>query len=295
MYESFYGLARRPFSKTPDPAFLYEGRLHAEALARLELAVEDKEVALLTGEVGAGKTTLSRALIDRLDERYRVVLVINPRLSPAQLLALIAERLGVAPVPTRKNKLLDALTERLFALYEEGAVPLVIVDEAQLLPSKQVFEELRLLTNLQLDDAPLLGLLLIGQPELRKKLGGASYQSFAQRVGMAYHLGALDLEETGRYIAHRLQVAGRTAPLFEPDAVERVFAGSHGIPRSINTLCQSALLVGFGKDATTIDAAIIDDVLADLASHLGPMFKAPRPPPPLGREGGEKEARGWTS
>lgn len=281
MYEAFYGLSRRPFSKTPDPAFLYEGRAHAEALARLELAAADKEVALLTGEVGAGKTTLSRALIDRLDERYRVVLVINPRLSPAQLLALIAERLGVTPVPTRKQKLLDLLTERLFALYEDGATPLVIVDEAQLLPSKQVFEELRLLTNLQLDDTPLVGLLLIGQPELRTKLSKASLLSFAQRVGMAYHLGALDEDDTGAYIHHRLAVAGRDDPLFEPDAIGRVYAGSHGIPRSINTICQSALLVGYGREARRIDATIVDEVLDDLATHLGPMFRAPRPAPPL--------------
>lgn len=281
MYEAFYGLTARPFSKTPDPAFLYEGRLHAEALARLEMAALDKDTALLTGEVGAGKTTLSRALIDRLDERFRVVLVMNPRLSAAQLLGLIAERLGVTPVPQRKAKLLDLLTERLFALYQEGAVPLVIVDEAQLIPSKQVFEELRLLTNLQLDDAPLLGLLLIGQPELRKKLSKPSLLSFAQRIGMAYHLGALDEEAVGHYIRHRLRVAGREAPLFTDDAVARVYAGSHGIPRSINTLCQSALLVGYGQDAPRVDGRMVDEVLADLATHLGPMFPAPRPAPPL--------------
>ncbi len=281
MYEAFYGLERRPFSKTPDPAFLYEGRAHAEALARLELAAADKEIALLTGEVGAGKTTLSRALIDRLGERYRVVLVINPRLSPAQMLSLVAERLGVTPVPARKTKLLDKLTERLFALYEEGAVPLVIVDEAQLVPSKQVFEELRLLTNLQLDDTPLLGLLVIGQPELRQKLSKPGLLSFAQRIGMAYHLGAFDEEETGAYIRHRLQVAGRVEPLFSDDAIARVHAGSHGIPRSINTICQSALLVGFGNDARRIAGAIVDEVLDDLATHLGPMFRAPRPAPPL--------------
>lgn len=281
MYEAFYGLTARPFSKTPDPAFLYEGRLHAEALARLEMAALDKDTALLTGEVGAGKTTLSRALIDRLDERFRVVLVMNPRLSAAQLLGLIAERLGVSPVPQRKAKLLDLLTERLFAIYQEGAVPLVIIDEAQLIPSKQVFEELRLLTNLQLDDAPLLGLLLIGQPELRKKLSKPGLLSFAQRIGMAYHLGALDEEAVGHYIRHRLQVAGREAPLFTDDAVARVYAGSHGIPRSINTLCQSALLIGYGQDAPRVDGRMVDEVLADLATHLGPMFPAPRPAPPL--------------
>lgn len=281
MYEAFYGLEKRPFSKTPDPAFLYEGKLHGEALARLLFAVEEKDVALLTGEIGAGKTTLSRALIDRLDERYRVVLVINPRLSANQMLALIAERLGVAPVPTRKTKLLDALTDRFYALYEERAVPLVIVDEAHLIPSKQVFEELRLLTNLQLDDEPLLGLLLIGQPELRAKLRRPSYQSFVQRIGIAYHLGPLDREETGAYVRHRLRVAGRSAPLFDDDAIAAIYEGSAGIPRRINTICQSALLVGYGAEAPTIGRGIIEDVLNDLATHLGAVFTPPRPPEPL--------------
>jgi type II secretory pathway predicted ATPase ExeA len=284
MYEDHFGLVCRPFSKTPDPAFLYEGRLHAEALARLELAVEDKDVALLTGEIGAGKTTLSRALIDRLDERFRAVLVINPRLSPSQLLALVAERLGVKTRALKKTALLDALTERLFALYEEGSIPLIIIDEAQMM-SKLVFEELRLLTNLSLDHAPLVGLLLIGQPELRNKLGKAGYRSFAQRVGMAYHLGPLDERETGQYVAHRLAVAGRGEGLFTEDAIDRVHAGSHGIPRSINTICQNALLVGYGHDAAEIDATTVDEVLDDLATHLGPMWAPPRPPAPLG--GGE--------
>lgn len=285
MYQAAYGLSRRPFAKTPDPEFLYESRLHAEALARLELAVEDKDLALLTGEIGAGKTTLSRALIDRLDERYRAVLVINPRVSPAQLLTLIAERLSVAKPPKQKQRLIDALTERLFALYEEGNIPLLIVDEAQMM-SKAVFEELRLLTNLQLDHAPLLGLLLIGQPELRTKLAQKTYKSFASRVGMAYHLGPLDASETARYVQHRLAVAGREQPLFDDEALARVYAGTQGIPRTINTVCQNALLVGYGRDASTIDASVIDEVLDDLATHLGPMWV----PPGAGASGLAKDA-----
>lgn len=275
MYEEFFSLKARPFSKTPDPAFLYAGPTHGEALARLSYAVEEKDIALLTGEVGAGKTTLSRALIDQLDERYRVVLLINPRLSAVQILATIAERLGVEKVPKGKHKLLETLTERLFALYEEGAIPVVIVDEAQLIPSKSVFEELRLLTNLQLDDAPLIGLVLIGQPELRRKLSKPSYASFAQRVGMAYHLGPLDREQTHRYIQHRLSVAGRDRPLFTPDAMDAVYEGAQGIPRRINTVCQGALLVAFGAEQSTIDRPTVTDVLDDLSTHLGAIFPSP--------------------
>lgn len=285
MYESFYGLSRRPFQKTPDPEFLYESRTHAEALARLELAVEDKDVVLLTGEIGTGKTTLSRALIDRLDDRFRPVLVINPRLSPSQLLALIAERLGVQKLKKQKQQVLDQLTERLFELYEDGLIPLVIVDEAQML-GKGPLEELRLLTNLQLDHAPLVGVLLVGQPELRQKLSKAAYRPFAQRVGMAYHLRGLDENETARYVRHRLEVAGRREPLFDDAALARVHAASGGVPRTINTLCQNALLVGYGRDAQVLTEDVVEEVLDDLATHLGPMWKPASPGVAAGRDAG---------
>jgi type II secretory pathway predicted ATPase ExeA len=273
VYEAFYGLNARPFGKTPDPAFLFEGPRHGEALARLETAAADKDIALLTGEIGAGKTTLSRALIDRLDpEKFRVVLVINPRLSAMDMLAFIAERLGVGELPKQKTRVIDALTSRLFALYEEGVAPLVIVDEAHLVTQKAVFEELRLLTNLQLDDAPLVGLMLIGQPELRDTLAKKSLASFTQRIGMAFHLTALDMDETAAYVVHRLMVAGREEPLFTAGALEAVHRGSGGIPRRINTLCQAALLAGFAESAHEIDAQLIEDVRADFAQHLGPLF-----------------------
>jgi type II secretory pathway predicted ATPase ExeA len=277
MYEEFYGLTRRPFSKTPDPAFLYEGAQHGEALARLEMAAAEKEIALLTGEIGAGKTTLSRALIDKLDARYRVVLLMNPRMSAQQVLQTVAERLEVKSLSRNKTKLLDALCGRLYELYEQGAVPLLIVEEAHLIPSKNVFEELRLLTNLQLDDAALLGLILIGQPELREKLARKDYQSFLQRVGIAYHLRPLEDHETAAYIEHRLRIAGRSEMLFTADAVKAIHAGSAGIPRRINTLCNGALLVGFGAAQDVIDRAVVDDVWSDLSTHLGGVFERPSP------------------
>jgi len=272
MYEQFYGLKCRPFSKTPDPSFLFEGSQHAEALARLLTAVEDRDIALLTGEVGAGKTTLSRSLIDRLDEHFRVVLIINPRLSASQMLSLIAERLGVDDVPKAKHKLIDALMVRLYELHESGITPLVIVDEAQLIPSRSVFEELRLLTNLALDDVPLIGLLLIGQPELRNKLAHVDFHSFAQRVGMAFHLGALDRDDVDGYVHHRLRIAGCERRLFTDDAIDVLYHGTQGVPRRINTVCQGALLVGFGNGADVIDADIVQNVLDDLQMHLGPVF-----------------------
>ena len=278
MYEEHFGLHSRPFSKTPDPRFLYEGKQHSEALARMLYAVEEREIAVLTGEIGAGKTLLSRALLDRLEENHRCMLLINPRLSAAQLLSFVAERLEIKDRGRTKTEILDAITGRLYELNEEGTPVLLIIDEAQLLPSKDVVEELRLLTNIQLDDTPLLALLLIGQPELRDKLGKKTFRSFAQRIGMAFHLEPFDEGETANYIAHRLEVAGATREIFTSDAIASVYEATFGVPRRINTICQAGLLSAFGEDLRQVESAVVEDVVADLSRHLGPMFEAPRQP-----------------
>lgn len=274
MYERHFGLTARPFSKTPDPAFFFDGAGHGEALARLELAVADRELCLFTGEIGAGKTTVSRALVDRLDDSHRVVLVVNPRLSAAQLIEFIAVRVGVERLPQSRVKRFDALTARLFALHEAGLTTVLLIDEAHLLPNKGVFEELRLLLNLQLDDAALLALLLVGQPELRTRLGQRANAAFAERIGLAYHLRAFERAETGAYVAHRLERAGRAEQLFTEGALDIVHAASGGIPRRIHTLCQGALLEGYGRAVDAIDASVVEDVVRDLSLHLGPAFFA---------------------
>lgn len=263
MYEEFYGLRTRCFSKTPDPAFLYHSKGHAEALARLQYAVEERDFVLLTGEIGSGKTTLSRALLDSLDGSYRPVLIINPRLSPAQFLRTLATRLGVAKPKHYKTDLLDQINERLYKFYEEGECPVVIVDEAQLIPGKDTFEEIRLLTNYQLDHTNLMALVLIGQTELKARLKHPAYAALRQRIGMAFHLGPLSLPETEEYLRHRLKVAGRDEPLFEPDAVSAIHMYSKGVPRLINTLATGALLSGLGRELRTIGPDIIEDVADD--------------------------------
>lgn len=268
MYEAYYGLKMKPFSKTPDPRFLYMSKAHAEALARLQYGVEEKEFMLLTGEIGSGKTTLSRALIDSLNSFHQIVLIINPRLSPASLLKIIALGINVDKPSRSKNDILEDIYDSLYNLYKEGKVPVIIIDEAQLIPGKETFEELRLLTNFQLDDTNLLSLVIIGQPDLRKRLEGKAYQSLRQRIGLLYHLGGLNEDEVSAYISHRIAVAGREERIFSGDAIRSVHRHSGGIPRKINNICSYALLEGFGRGVNLIDEEIVEDVSYELGFAL---------------------------
>ncbi len=273
MYLEHFGLARKPFSKTPDPEFLFPSRQHAEALARLSHALEEREVAVLTGDVGTGKTTLSRALVDAFADRCRFSFVIHPALPPAQLLAAVAEGFGLAP-GKRKADAFSALAEHVARLDAEGTFAVVVVDEAQLLAGRAAFDELRLLTNLAADDRALVGIVLIGQPELRDRVREKGGEAFAQRVGVAYHLGPLDREETGAYIAHRLGVAGRADPLFDDAAVTAVHRHTGGVPRRVNQLAANALLEAFARADATVSADVVDAAAADLAAYMGTGSRA---------------------
>ena len=262
MFEEFFGLRSKPFGKTPDPSFLYESRQHREALARLEYAVEEKELALLVGDIGSGKTTLSRALIDRVGENRPVILLINPRLTPTQLLRAVARGLGVEPARFR-HEMLDQIHTRLFELHEESREPVLMIDEAQLIPSKATFDEIRLLTNFQLDDQNLLSVVLIGQPELADRLERSAYAPLRQRIGMRYALGPLSLEETIEYVEHRIRVAGGSSNPFTVEAMEQMHALSGGIPRIINTLATTALLDAYGEDETSVEPLRIEAAARD--------------------------------
>lgn len=254
MFCDFFGFREKPFGKTPNPAYLYETSQHREALARLEYAVEEKELALLTGAIGCGKTTLSRVLLDRIGESRPVVLMVNPRLSPSQLVREIASALGVAPRRARKD-VVDGLHAALIDLHERGEDPVVIVDEAQLVPSKATFDEIRLLTNFQLDDQNLLSVILIGQPELEARLLKPKYAALNQRIGIRYNIGPLERKDTGAYIRHRIMVAGGHSVPFTEEAIDAVHDLSGGIPRVINSVATTALLDAFGDDCDMIDAA----------------------------------------
>jgi len=264
MYKEFFGFSERPFSKTPDPRFLYLSKGHSEALARLQYAVEERDLVMLTGGIGCGKTTLSRALIDLLGADQKVILLINPRLTPMEFLRAVAMRLDV-PDPARfKADLLEQIGTALYRLYEEGSNPVLVIDEAQLVPHKETFDEIRLLTNFQLDDQNLLSVVLMGQPELRKRLGHRSYEPLRQRIGLQYDLRPLSESETAEYIRFRLATAGGDPGLFQPGAIGRIHRYAGGVPRKINHAASLVLLEAFGREAATIDAALVEVVMAEL-------------------------------
>jgi type II secretory pathway predicted ATPase ExeA len=264
MYKHFYGLTQRPFSKTPDPRFLFLSRNHEEALARLQYAVEEKELILLTGEIGSGKTTLTRVLMDSLGEKFRVIVLINPRLTPTQFLRTIAKHFDIDVSHNFKDSLLDTIYDKVYKDYEDGITPVIIIDEAQLIPKKDTFEEIRLLTNFQLDTTNLLSLILVGQTDLRRRLKHKTYLPLRQRIGLFYHLRPLDEEEIKGYVEHRLRISGLNEPLFTDDAIKKLYMFTDGIPRLINSLATSALLEGFGREMGMINESIIDDAAREL-------------------------------
>ena len=264
MFEEYYGLKVKPFSKTPDPKFLFLSKSHEEALARLQYAVEEKELILLTGEVGCGKTTLTRALMDLLDDRYNVVNIINPVLTPAQFLRTIALRMGIDIPSIHKADLLDAIYSKVYKDYEAGIFHVIIIDEAQLIPARDTFEELRLLTNFQLDYTNLVTLILVGQPDLRKRLNRKTYLPLKQRIGLFYHLGPISEGEIRDYVLFRLKTSGREGMLFTEGALKMLHRYSGGVPRLINSIATSALLDGYAGEAEIITEALIEDASREL-------------------------------
>ncbi len=264
MYETYFGLHERPFSKTPDPRFLFLSRGHREALARMQYAVEERDLVLLTGEIGCGKTTLSRALMDALDDSFKVVCLINPRLTPLEFLNSLARHLGIAEPARFKVDLLDQIGSTLYDFYARGVTPVVVVDEAQLVPHKETFDEIRLLTNFQLDDRNLISIVLMGQPELRRRLRHRAYEPLRQRIGMQYDLQPLDRAETADYLDFRMVKAGGRPGLFDPAAVEAIYTYSRGTPRLINQAASLALLECFGRGGDKVDQEVIRAVMMEL-------------------------------
>jgi type II secretory pathway predicted ATPase ExeA len=264
MYKDYFGFREKPFSKTPDPRFLFLSRGHEEALARMEFVVEEREIAVLTGDIGCGKTTLSRALMDRLGDKFRFCYIVNPRLNPLEFLRTTARLLDVDQLAADKDGLLEQIYTAVYESCQRGICPVIVIDEAQVIDSDEVFDEIRLLTNFQLDDQNLLAVLIMGQPELRSMLVSSRFEPLRQRIALNYHLHPLSLEETMEYLDFRLEAAGGTAGLFSPDAVQRIFELTGGVPRRINSMATNALLVAYGSDAALIDSTIINEIKDEL-------------------------------
>jgi type II secretory pathway predicted ATPase ExeA len=269
MYERYWGLREKPFRKTPDPRYLFLNETYEEALERLLFAVEEMDLALLTGEVGSGKTLLTRALVDRLGERYEVGMLLNPRLSPRQFLRTTAGELGVKQPRFHATDLLEQIHERLLELDGQGRAALLVIDEAHLIPGKPTFEEIRLLTNFQLDDRNLVAIVLVGQPELRERLRHRAYRALTQRISASFHLVPLGPADTRAYVVHRLGVAGAGRPIFSDDAIARLHVASGGVPRVVNHLATQALLEGMARGATQVDASVVATVAAERDFEVG--------------------------
>ena len=263
MYENFYGLNEKPFQIVPNPAYLYMSPVHENALTYLEYGLmENVGFILLTGEIGAGKTTLVRHIMDMYESEKEIAVVFNTNVTADQLIDLILKSFGLKPKAGRKNKNLEMFYQFLIEKYAEDKQVLLIIDEAQKL-TDEALEEVRMLSNLQSDQHHLIQIMLVGQPELRDKLKKPVHSPFAQRIAVNFFLSGLNKEETHSYIAYRLEKAGGRTDIFCPDAVDMIYNASSGMPRSINLLCDSALVYGFGYELETIDTDVIKQVVQD--------------------------------
>jgi general secretion pathway protein A len=255
MYNNFYRFRESPFNITPDPRFLFFSERHREAFNHILFGVKERKGFIqITGEVGAGKTTVCRAILKELGPTYRTALVLNPTMTSGQLLRTILTEFGLKPGRSDRVSSLDMLNE--FLLHEAiiGNDVVLFIDEAQDL-DWDLLEQVRLLSNLETEKTKLLQIVLLGQPELREKLEQSNLRQLRQRITVRYHLKPLSREDTEAYIHHRLDVAGSNGrPLFTPWAVRRIYAYSGGIPRLINAVCDKTLLCGYvtGSDRLTL-------------------------------------------
>ena len=263
MYEKFYKLKDKPFRIEPEPGYLFKSSKHKNALTYLEYGLtENVGFILLTGEIGAGKTTLIQYVLGKLGKDTETAVIFNTNVTAEQLLNFILSEFELKRPKNDKTAVLEIFYEFLIQKYAEKKRVLLIIDEAQNL-SPETLEEVRMLSNLQAESQALLQIMLVGQPELTSKLQAPNMLQFSQRIAVNYHLEGLNLEESGKYINFRLKRAGRKNNLFTADAMKLIHQLSCGIPRSINLLCNAALVYGYAEGAQTIDKEIIAQIKKD--------------------------------
>ena len=266
MYLKYYGLQEKPFEITVDPRFLYLSETHKEALAHLVYAVQERKgFAVITGEVGTGKTTLIQTLLSRLDANTKTAFLFNPRVeNSAEFLYSICEDLEIKVERGSKVDYLTRLNEFLMECFARKENVVVIIDEAHTL-NPELLEEIRLLTNLETPSSKLLQVILLGQPELDNILSQPQFLPLKQRINVRYRLKPLTVKEMEEYVTRRLRVAGaRTTNLFTPGALKKIYRYSQGIPRLINIVCDNALINGYGDEKKVVDDGVIREVLSDL-------------------------------
>jgi len=269
VYLGYYGLKEPPFSITPNPRYLFYSAKHREALNHLLFGIrERKGFVQLTGEIGAGKTTLCRAMLDQLGKNFSTALILNPILDPQQLVKNIAMEFGLNVKGLDKLETMEAINLFLLAQAERGHDCLLVIDEAQNLTT-ELLEQVRLLSNLETDDRKLLQIALMGQPELRDRLNEPSLRQLRQRITVRYHLSPLRRTELDQYVSHRLRVSGADEPpLFTRPALWRIFAYTKGVPRLVNALCDKCLLAGFVQQSEQITYSIACRAVRELEGKI---------------------------
>ena len=268
MYNKFFLFREKPFKLVPNPEYYYVSRSHEEAMAHLKYAIAEGEGFVeITGEVGTGKTTLCRVFLDNLDDRTEVAYIFNPRLGPTQLLKTIADELGVKCRTGDTKELIDAFNNYLIDMKTAGKTVVLLVDEAQNL-TRNVMEQLRLLSNLETNRSKMLQIILVGQPELGELLDSYDLRQLAQRITLSCHLSPLSFREVREYIEHRIQIAStRTPVVFTHSAYRLIYRYSTGIPRLINIVCDRALLTAFGRNQKKINGAIVRAAISELSER----------------------------
>jgi putative secretion ATPase (PEP-CTERM system associated) len=270
MYESYYGFTERPFQLSPDPRFFFATSHHQRALSYLQYGLDQGEgFIVITGPIGTGKTTIARNLLANLgDENIVAAQLVTTKLSPGELLELVAAEFKLSVKSNNKADILKAIETFLITLHKQGKRALLLVDEAQNLPAETV-EELRMLSNFQLDNKPLIQSFLLGQEELKDIISAPDMEQFRQRIIASAHLKPLDVEEVKNYINHRLQQAKcNKETLFSDEAFQLIFEKTLGVPRKINIFVDRLLLFGFLEELTTIGCAAINEVASEMSVEL---------------------------